>query len=95
VNTYVSVAVLRGLQEVRVQREQEKSDVGGADFAAGFAAWREKLAATGQFDHFLRILNENVDPDAEGTRDERFEFGLDCVLDGIAAKVAPGTGPKT
>jgi AcrR family transcriptional regulator len=90
VSTYVSGAVLREFQEIRVQREQEKFDVDGADFAAGFAAWREKLAATGQFDHFLRILNDKVDPDAEGTRDERFEFGLDCVLDGIAAKVAPG-----
>jgi AcrR family transcriptional regulator len=95
VNTYVSGAVLREFQEIRVQREQEKLDVAGADFAAGFAAWREKLAATGQFDHFLRILNENVDPDAEGTRDERFEFGLDCVLDGIAAKVAPSRGQET
>ncbi len=95
VNTYVSGAVLREFQEIRVQREQEKIDVGGDDFAAGFAAWREKLAATGQFDHFLRILNDDVDPDAEETRDERFEFGLDCVLDGIAAKVAPGTGQET
>ncbi len=95
VNTYVSGAVLREFQEIRVQREQEKIDVGGDDFAAGFAAWREKLAATGQFDHFLRILNDDVDPDAEETRDERFEFGLDCVLDGIAAKVAPGAGQET
>ena len=53
----------------------------------GFAAWRDRLAATGLFDHFLRILDDDIDPDAEGTRDERFEFGLDCVLDGIAAQV--------
>ena len=38
--------------------------------------------------HFLRIMSDDLDPDAEETRDERFEFGLDCVLDGIAAKVA-------
>ena len=40
------------------------------------------------FDHFLRILRDDVDPDAEETRDARFEFGLDCVLEGVAAKLA-------
>jgi AcrR family transcriptional regulator len=88
VNTYVSGAVLRELQERRVQREQEQMELDGHDFMAGLAAWRQKLAATGEFEHFLRILSENVDPDAEETRDERFEFGLDCVLDGVAAKLA-------
>lgn len=50
------------------------------------------LSATGLFDHFLRIMRDDVDPDAEETREERFEFGLDCVLVGIAAKLARGTG---
>ena len=36
----------------------------------------------------VRFLDDGVDPDAEQARDERFEFGLDCVLEGIAAKVA-------
>jgi hypothetical protein len=30
-----------------------------------------------------------VDPDAPETGDERFEFGLDCLLDGIMARL-PG-----
>jgi len=63
-------------------------DHGKLAFRAGMAIWRQKLEATGQFDHFLRILNDNVDPDAEATRDQRFEFGLDCLLDGIAARLA-------
>jgi Tetracyclin repressor-like, C-terminal domain len=88
VNTYVSGSVLRELQEVRIQREQERMDVGETEFLAGLAAWRQKLAATGLFDHFLRVLSANVDPDAAETRDERFEFGLGCVLDGIAARLA-------
>jgi Tetracyclin repressor-like, C-terminal domain len=87
VSTYVSGAVLREFQELRAQREQEKLGVDEAQFAAGLADWRRKLAATGQFDNFLRILNDGVDPDAEETRDERFEFGLDCVLEGIAVKL--------
>ena len=38
------------------------------------------------------MVKEDVDPDAPETRDERFEFGLDCVLDGIAARLQAGRG---
>ena len=88
VNTYVSGAVLRELQELQVQREQEQLGLSRQDFEADLAAWRQKLAATGQFEHFLRVLSDDVDPDAEQTRNARFEFGLDCLLDGIAARIA-------
>jgi AcrR family transcriptional regulator len=88
VNTYVLGAVLRELGEVRVQREQEQMVTAGTDFAAKLEQWRARLAATGMFDHFLRILRDDVDPDAEETRDDRFEFGLDCVLEGVAAMLA-------
>lgn len=50
--------------------------------------WKSRLAETGRFSHFLHMVSANVDPDAEQTRDERFEFGLDCVFHGIAAKIA-------
>jgi hypothetical protein len=32
-------------------------------------------------------MEAGIDPDDPQTRDERFEFGLDCVLDGIAARL--------
>jgi anti-sigma-K factor RskA len=83
-------AVLRELGEIRTQREQDKLVQADNDFAAKFEQWRQRLAATGTFDHFLRIMTDEVDPDARETRDERFEFGLDCVLEGIAAKLANG-----
>jgi hypothetical protein len=35
----------------------------------------------------VRILESGVDPDSPLTRDERFEFGVDCMLDGIAARL--------
>jgi len=88
VNTYVLGAVLRELGELRIQREQEKLVITDTDFASKIERWRQRLAATGAFDHFLRIMRDNVDPDSAHTRDERFEFGLDCVLEGIAAKLA-------
>lgn len=92
VNTYVLGAVLRELGELRTQREQEEWVTTDADFPAKLEQWRGRLAATGMFDHFLRILRDDVDPDAEETRDARFEFGLDCVLEGVAAKLAKQAG---
>lgn len=92
VSTYVSGAVLRELGELRIQREQEQLVREDTEFAAKLDRWRQRLAATGLFDHFLRIMRDDVDPDAEETREERFEFGLDCVLEGIAAKHARRMG---
>ena len=34
-------------------------------------------------------MESDIDLDDPATRDERFQFGLDCVLDGIAARLAP------
>jgi len=87
VSTYVMGAVLRELREMRAQRDLEQTGFDKAEAMAGMAQWCERLAADGRFSHFLRIIEDGVDPDAEETRDERFEFGLDCVLDGIAIQV--------
>jgi AcrR family transcriptional regulator len=95
VSTYVTGAVLRELREMRAQRDLEQSGFDPAEAAAGRAEWHRRLRADGRFSHFLRIIEDHVDPDAEETRDERFEFGLDCVLDGIAMQVErqPGRSP--
>ncbi len=87
VGTYVSGAVIREFQEIRTQREEERYGADWPEFQGKLSAWTRRLAETGMFDHFLKMLNDDVDPDAEDTRDERFEFGLDCVLEGIAAKL--------
>ena len=87
VSTYVMGAALRELREIRAQRDLERSGFDTAEAAAGMAEWCKRLQADGRFSHFLRIIEDNVDPDAEETRDERFEFGLDCMLDGIAMQV--------
>jgi hypothetical protein len=41
----------------------------------------------------VQMIDESVDPDAPDTRDERFEFGLDCVLDGVMARLFAAPGP--
>jgi hypothetical protein len=33
-------------------------------------------------------MKSGVDPDDPDTREERFQFSLDCVLDGIAVRLA-------
>jgi len=93
VNTYVMGAVLREMRELRAQRDLEASGLDKAEIETGVAEWARRLRADGRFRHFLRIIDDDVDPDAEDTRDERFEFGLDCVLDGIAARVQPRSAP--
>ncbi|HET7015875.1 MAG TPA: TetR/AcrR family transcriptional regulator [Streptosporangiaceae bacterium] len=88
VNTYVSGAVLREFQEIRTQREQEQWLADEADFGAKLEEWKRRLARSGRYDHFLKMLEDDVDPDAESSRAERFDFGLDCLLDGIAVRLA-------
>jgi AcrR family transcriptional regulator len=88
VQTYVMGAALREMREARHQRDQEQSGIDPSEWQPALAAWRDRLAADGRLPHFVAFLDTNIDPDAEETRDERFEFGLDCVLDGIAAKIA-------
>ena len=92
--TYVMGVVLREFRESGVeQRDQEQlGHLSEAERQAFLAGHVERLRATGRFPHFLRIFDEGIDPDAARTRDERFEFGLECLLDGIAARL-PGGGP--
>jgi len=92
VNTYVIGSVLRELRELRAQRDESGLDP--MQLVAGMADWEKRLRADGRFRHVLRIREDDVDPDAAETRDARFEFGLDCLLDGIAIRVqAPPSGP--
>jgi AcrR family transcriptional regulator len=88
VQTYVMGSVLREMQEARVQRDQEQAGITAEEWGPAEAAWRNRLAADGRFTRVVRFLDAGIDPDAEETRDDRFEFGLDCVIDGIAAKIA-------
>ena len=88
VQTYVMGSALREMQEARVQRDEERADVTEEAWEPMRDAWRNRLDADGRFTHVVRFLDAGIDPDAEETRDDRFEFGLDCVIDGIAEKIA-------
>jgi AcrR family transcriptional regulator len=87
--TYVMGAVIREAQEIRGQRDQElaEQNLTEEEIRAERERYRKWFEASGQYPRIARLMDEDVDPDDPETRDERFEFGLDCVLDGIAARL--------
>jgi AcrR family transcriptional regulator len=89
VATYVMGAVTRDAQEMRVQRDQERSEEGMTteEIRATREGYRKWFEASGRYPRIVRLMEAGVDPDDPSTRDERFQFGLDCVLDGIAARL--------
>ncbi len=87
IDTYVTGSVLNELREIRVAQTQAQAGLTDSDIAAGMQAWRDRLDRSGMFTRVVRAFDEGIDPDAAETRDERFEFGLDCLLDGVTARL--------
>jgi AcrR family transcriptional regulator len=87
--TYVAGAALREVQEIRWQRSTEAAaaEMEASDIAAMFREFERRIRESGRYPQLVRALDAGVDPDAPETRDDRFEFGLDCVLDGIATRL--------
>jgi AcrR family transcriptional regulator len=94
VATFVMGVVMREAQEIRLQREQERAEakMTPEDLEAQHERYREWFDSSGQFPHLARLLKSGIDPDDPDTRDERFQFGLDCVLDGVGARLAASRG---
>jgi AcrR family transcriptional regulator len=92
VSTYVLGAVLRELQEMNGERylAEQFAHVSEAEKEAVLAEFTERIRGAGRFPHMVAMMAEGIDPDAAETREERFEFGLGCLLDGIAARVSRG-----
>jgi AcrR family transcriptional regulator len=88
-NTYVMGAAVREIQETRWQRaaQEAMSGMPEEEVAGAFAEFDRRIRGSGRYPHLARLFEHSIDPDAAETRDERFEFGLACVLDGIAARV--------
>ena len=88
-STYVMGAALRDIQEVRWHRTMDEAVAEMTE--AEVQAWRDDFArqirGSGRYPHITKILDANFDPDDPETSGDRFWFGLDCVLDGIAAAI--------
>jgi AcrR family transcriptional regulator len=90
VATFVIGAVIREAQEVRFQAEQERVEASmtAEEVRAEHERFRDWFESSGQYPHIARLMKAGIDPDDPATRDERFQFSLDCVLDGVAARIA-------
>ena len=85
-------AVLREVQEGRSEifTQQAFSELTEEERQKVIGEFTERVRASGRYPHLTGLLSARYDPDAAETRDARFEFGLDCLLDGIAARIARG-----
>jgi AcrR family transcriptional regulator len=88
-STYVTGAALREIQEMRWHRAAEAtmSEMAEGDIAEVLAEFDRRVRGSGRYPHLAKVLDTGIDPDAPETQDERFEFGLSCMLDGIAARM--------
>ncbi|HVT70128.1 MAG TPA: TetR/AcrR family transcriptional regulator C-terminal domain-containing protein [Trebonia sp.] len=94
VATYVTGAALREIQEARWQRAAAETAAGMTvdEVNAQLAEFNRRIRESGRYPHITRLLDAGLDPDSPESRDERFEFGLGCVLDGIAARIRTTSG---
>jgi AcrR family transcriptional regulator len=89
VGTYVLGAAMREVQEIRWHDTagEVTARLTETELAESMADLGRRIRESGRYPQLVRLLDAGFDPDSPDTRDERFEFGLDCVLDGIAARI--------
>lgn len=80
---YVQGAVARELSEVEARRRTGMTE---EQWRASVGPYIREVVESGRYPDFARYVVEARDLDA----DEQFEHGLDCLLDGIAARVTRG-----
>jgi AcrR family transcriptional regulator len=93
VMTYVMGACMREVQEMNgeaFQRERMFPGLSEEEKQAVLGQFMDGLRSSGRYPRLAALVEQGVDPDSPHTRDERFEFGLDRLLDGIAACLEPG-----
>lgn len=88
VDTYVMGAVIRELQEM----EAERTESGEKLFDAHPEEVQEFVSYLAEYPKLREMIASRLDPDSPESRDERFDFGLGCVLDGIAVRIGAMTG---
>ncbi|MGH3165231.1 MAG: TetR/AcrR family transcriptional regulator [Trebonia sp.] len=93
VGTYVLGAALREVQEIRWQRSMEdiKGTADASEIAAMAVELHRAVHESGRYPHIAAIMDAGIDPDAPDSRQDRFEFGLDCLLTGLESCLHPTT----
>ena len=88
--TFVLGAVQQQVREIRGEREMAAATAGMTEeeLSALQEEFVKRIRDSGDYPNIERIIDEDIDPDDPATRDERFEFGLEVMLDGIAARLS-------
>jgi len=88
--TYVTGAAVREIQELRWHRSREETaaEMTEEELDELRQEFAERIRRSGRYPNLSKIIDEDFDPDAPEQRDDRFWFGLGCVLEGIAAAIA-------
>jgi AcrR family transcriptional regulator len=88
--TYTLGAALREVQEIRADqiRAEMEAEMTPEEIEAEQARFHGWFETNNDFPNVSRMVAEDVDPDSPDTREDRFEFGLACLLDGIAVRVS-------
>ena len=88
--TYVMGAAFRDIQELRWHRDMAEAtaDMTEAEVEALRAEFGQRVRQSGRYPNIAKIFDANFDPDLPATSDDRFWFGLGCLLDGIAAAIS-------
>jgi AcrR family transcriptional regulator len=97
ISTYVLGVALREIQEVRwelVAAAAVTDEATEAELAELHAEFERRIRRSGRYPHIAKVLDTGIDPDSPDTRADRFEFGLGCVLDGIAARIKAAGRPE-
>jgi len=84
VDTYVVGSVIRELQEMEAEHPEPDDNI----FDQDSPVVQEFVAYLADYPRLQAMIGDRLDPDSPETRDERFEYGLECVLDGIAVRIA-------
>jgi Tetracyclin repressor-like, C-terminal domain len=74
-------------QRGRPEHDGQLASLTAAERQQAMTDFAERIRATGRFPRLMALIDDDIDPEAAQTRDARFEFGLDCLLDGIAARL--------
>jgi AcrR family transcriptional regulator len=83
---YIMGAVMRETQEKRAQQIEEdaEAELTKEELDAQHERIAEWFRSSGRYPRIMRVMQSGIDPDDPKTRDARFEFGLERVLDGIS-----------
>jgi AcrR family transcriptional regulator len=76
--------------ELAEQEAQRRTGLTQEQWRAGVGPYLREVIASGAYPQFARRI---IEADDLGP-DQQFEFGLDCLLDGVAARVTRPTAPR-